>query len=170
MLASERARLLREDPWDATDLAEELYAMFTNDTTPTQLGSAATAQFNPAVGAPYQITNAPSGDIPVLSINRQGQNFTISFNPTTGVLGGEAPTGAAASRAGANVFSGQIAAYLGSNLYRVTIYPLGRSQAGEDVEVTQLEGDPLYPHANGRWAAVWKEADGNYAMNLPTWG
>jgi hypothetical protein len=175
VLERQRSRLLREDPWpDATALSQELYAMFTDD-QPLQVPG---VEANPAPGViPYTVNYPPGEDnVPMMSINRGSDSFDLSIGPsglTFEVNGQPAPIIAVVPKkttSSGNVFAGQITGYIGSNIYQVDVYPNGRSQSPVSIEVEQLEGDPAFPHDNGRWATVIEEPDGGFSMNVPVWG
>lgn len=57
--------------------------MFGDDTSPTQLGQAATVQYGTV--PPYQVTNAPNGDVPLFQINR-GNGSVTTVSVTNGGL------------------------------------------------------------------------------------
>lgn len=186
MLADERIRLLSEDPWTATSLAQVLFTMFGDDTSPVQLGQAATFDYTP-VQAPLQITNAPASatSTPLVFGKRaNGGSFSLSIQngsiiiqdtnaqgQTTTTTGGGGSGSSPVAPASPATFPGQLIAYNGNNVYSVVIYPNGLTKASETVDVKQIMGNPLSPHAvDGHiWTMVTKLADGYY-MNVPVWG
>lgn len=176
MMEAERARLLRESPWEAQGLAEELYAMFSDDIDPFQAGSGIEVKYNPnapkpavdLINAPedtplYRVTR-PNGD--VFNINLRGGDIVIQQDGgQPQIIGVPRPT-----RTSATSFPGNLIAYNGSNSYTATIYPNGMTGATEDVSVTQLGGDATTPHAvdGSVWTTVIKFGN-EYTMSLQVW-
>lgn len=180
MLASERVRLLKEDPWTAQGLAQELYAMFTDDTDPTDLGSGASLNYNGVT--PLVINGLPNNSetpIPVLSVKKgNGAVFSMSIAGNTFIFqmtdpNGNTttlPVGAAKSASVSATFPGQLTGYSGGNIYTVRIFPNGLGGGSLDVNARQIMGDPDFPHnVDGHvWTMVTKLRDGYY-INVPVW-
>lgn len=156
--------------------------MFLADSVPTQLGSAATVTANPEnPQAAYQIANVPA-EAPIQLMSGAyagGGGFDLSIQDGSLVLemtpqGGDQPStttvigGGAGKVAKTNVIMpGQVQSGTG-NSYSVTVYPNGRSKAGKDVTVTQLQITSSDTIPAGTWAWVTAEADGSYSMIVPT--
>jgi hypothetical protein len=164
MWGFERIRLLKNDPWDATDLAQELYAMdLAANTDGTNLGNGATTT------GPITTNDYVTGDT-LFQVNRQGQQpFIISLNSDGQFVVNEQPmVGGGGGSAAATSFPGQIVSGSG-NSYVVAIYALGLSQPPRNVNVTQLEIDPGDAIPAGSWATVSRAADGTFFMQVPVW-
>jgi len=178
MLAELRLRLLREMPWSSVNaLAEEIYAALKDEKTPQDIPEGIKLTAKNGV-SPIQIVDYGDAgtDIPLMQITRGNDVVNISFGDGAlkSAVGEAAPEPIAGatrqSSSGGSVFAGQVVASLGSNRYTMAVYLSGRTRAATDVTVTQLEGDPAFPHEVGRWTFVLKEADGNYCMWIPVWG
>lgn len=177
MLKNLRLRLMREMPWDSANaLAEEIYAALSDEETPQEIPEGIQLTARNGV-APIQIVDYGNtdSDIPIMTINRGDESIDITFGDGTlkSSVDGEEATpiaGSGSSSSGGNVFPGRVVASLGSNRYTMAVYLSGRTRGATNLTVTQLEGDPLFPHAVGRWAYVVKEPDNTYSMIIPVWG
>ena len=127
--------------------------------------------------APLLVTNSPDGQIPIVKAARpNGSSFTFSIGDSGVSLVFTSPAGkdtniriAGGGGGAANVFPGTIIEYVSDNVYRMRIYDKSIDNPGTIVLVRQLEGDPAYPHKDGRWALVVKSGD-KYYMQIPVWG
>lgn len=166
----ELTRLSREDEWDATSLAQELQSLLPNllrDIPAARLVAKATDKFP----SPIDITDFTTGqDAPFATFRRGSNTFSFSVNQEGNLtVNGQPTIGGGGGSGAASSFPGVIVAYLGANLYTVTIYRAGTTGPGTNVVVLQTEGDPAFPHAVGRSATVTKSGS-QYSMCLPTWG
>lgn len=180
MLSTERVRLLREDPWTAQGLAEELYAMFT-DESPLDVGDGVVAKYNSkSQQVPFQIINAPdTGPIPVMAGHRAGGgSFVMTINnggiQITDTTSSGEPTvtdvgsgGGSSSPRTNSIMPGKIVGG-SSDTYTVMIYPRGRTNAGTNVVVKQLQISVLDTIPAELWVWVVLELDGSYSMIVPT--
>ena len=172
-------RLLREMPWRTpNDLAEEMVASLSDETTPQEIPEGIILQKRADGVPPIQIHDfSGDGDFPVMRVTRGDESYDISFGPTgdleTGPEGETSPVGSggggSSAATGGNVFPGVVISHSGSNVYLMNVYFQGRTSAPTRVSVTQLEGDPNFPHEVGRWTFVLREPDGNYCMWIPVW-
>jgi hypothetical protein len=169
MWGYERIRLLKNDPWDATDLAQELFAMdLAQNTVGTDLGNGATTT------GPIVTNDYTTGDT-LFQVNRgTDPPFIFTINDNGQFLLNDQPVGGGGGGGGTaqvtSVFPGNLIGYSGSNLYTVTIYPDGLSATSQDVAVLQLGGDPTVPHLTDGsvWTMVTKNGS-TYYMTLPVW-
>ena len=178
MMPNQRNRLLREDPWEAQGLAQELYAMF-GDKDPLEIPEGIHLTVRDDGIPPIQIDDFTGDDTTIFKINRGDGEFSFSLDNSGDLVfkvgGQETPFGSGSGTGGGgsgtgNVFPGQVAAYIGANLYTMNVYTSGRTQPSVPLIVEQLEGDPLFPHAVGRWTLVCVEPDGSACMWMPVWG
>lgn len=108
-------------------------------------------------------------------INRGNSSFDLRLNADNSLsfeesVSGNEPGGGSTVTGVSSTFPGRVDAYLGANLYTVTIYPSGTLAGGTAVTVLQLNGDATYPHtADGTVYTMVTRAGTQYSMNLPTW-
>lgn len=183
MMENERARILRGMPWPGVDDAmQELYAMFGQQDIQLGRSISMTDDGNPNTPSGVNINNWTEGS-PVFTVNKggggsfsmtiSGGDIIINETPPPG-QGGPSQIlqggGGGSPSKGGNVFPGTVASYLGGNKYMMTAYPNGRTAGSVLIQVEQLEGDPDFPHNNGRWTLICQEKDGVYSMWIPVWG
>lgn len=178
---SEKIRLLRLTPGsNPDDILEELFSM-AGDTRraefPNGLDLTPDDPLQPPIVADWPEDVEPT----IMHFTRGGFSFDLKLDGRGNLTFNDAPFAGPDSPSGGgdgggtssttNVFPARVDAYLGANLYTVTIYPRGTTQAGTQVTALQLEGNPAFPQkANGtRWTYVVK-AGSQYTMNMPTWG
>lgn len=167
---NELGRLMGRGPWgdDVDSFVQELSALLPSlfRELPVAKVEAKATDSNPA---PLQLEDfTTSGDVPFVTVTRGPDTFNITINPITGQLTSSAPNQPPARKPTPSVFPGQIAAYLGANLYTVTIFTTGVTNPGTDVTVLQLQGDATVPIPNGSSVMVTKNAS-EYTMQFPVW-
>lgn len=164
MFGSQALRMLRETWRSATELAEELYAIFANDKLPLEHSGPITLDKPDGTQAPITLRGFKSGDT-VLTINRTPDapiNITLG-NPNPD---GTIPLGGLAGQSQqqqtpTNTFTGTVLSGSGAT-YSV------RLGIGQTVNVTQLQinSDDIIPA--GTRVLVVKEA-GVFKMVVPVW-
>ena len=163
-------RLLRHLWSTPTQLAQELYAMFQADIPMT-------------TDAPVTINN-PNPQLPAVTIqqpNNPNAPYINMKDPKGNPIGGLGvnPSNGKPALVGANgqpqqqqgsVFPGQVqSGGPGAGPYVVTIYPNGTGNAGQNVNVTQLQINGGSTVPSGAWVIVVQTADNSYYMQLPVW-
>ena len=167
-----RARLLREYPWDAQSLAEELYAMFDPEIPLNHEGPLQLTARNGV--APLIINNLPIGTDPIIQNPPTQQIPDEPGQPNIEEEGeGEPQTPATPSPGGggggANCFPGKVTSGGPGTSYLVDVYLDGLSQPATNVSARQLAIDGLDTVAADTWCLVAKQNDGQYVFQVPTW-
>lgn len=168
MFGTQALRLLRENWPSATELAQELYAIF-DDTNPTSSGPI-TASPAPGSTQPPLTLNQDPLTLGAISIKSGSNNATIGLNGgslTFSVNGdSQQPVGGGG---GGGVPGVVVSGGPGSGPYVVTIYPTGLSGGTQNVNVTQLSIDSGETIPAGTWTVV-TQVGSNYYMQVPVWG
>lgn len=176
---NEKMRLMRLMPGADVDAVLEEFFSMAGDKQRQEFPSGIDVTTRDPLVPPIVMDFSPDDAArPFMRFNRGGFSFDLKLNADNSLsFGGEVMTGpnkaggggGGGAAAGGGGFPGQIISYGGGNVYSVRIYPSGLSAPALTVNVTQLEGDPAFPHADGRWAIVVL-AGTSYYMNLPIWG
>ncbi len=163
MFSGEALRLLRELWPDATELAEELYAIFSSVTLPLEHSGPVTLNNPNGAGAGVTLPGYSSGD-QILSIPRaDGGTITLSLGDNGLVLDGgtlTTPASTTQQQTEDKVFLGSVVSGSGST-YKVNL-------GNKVVTVTQaqINADETIPA--GTKALVLKSGN-SYAMQVPVW-
>lgn len=160
MFGRQRDRLLREEPWTATALAQELYAMFAPDVPLEHWGQITLHQ--PDSGAPIVVRGFSSGDTLISARGPSGEDV-IDFDPTdVDDDGGEGGGGTVAS-----IYHGLIVSGSGNSYAVALTVTAGSPGAGETINAIWLGAineDALSP---GRPVIVVRAVDLNYYIIAP---
>lgn len=173
----QRIRLLREDPWDASSLAEEIYTMFSAD-IPLQVDTG--IEVGNKNGGPLIAARDYSDGDTIFSIGKKGGGtYTVTIESGDLVVGddgadgedgspGGSSSGGGGRSTGSNCFPGQVVSGSDSE-YLVNIYPDGTGADPELVSVTQLQINAGQIIPAGTWALVSQTTDGSYFMQVAVW-
>jgi hypothetical protein len=183
LFAKQSIRLLRERWNDATELAEEIYAILNND-EPLQIDGPVTINNNTS-GPGITINNGGPGNTGGIQINRQpdpGINFpdlppvppttapvvTIIYNGGNVTSGpdpnGQQPVGGGG---GGGCFPGKILSGSGDT-YSVAVYESGLAGEPKTRVVKQLQIDPAETIQENTWVMVGKVGN-SFFMMVPVW-
>ncbi len=170
MFTNQKIRLLRGIPWkNATELAEELVAMFSDNAGPVQIPEG--VQLNAANGVPIKVKGV-TDDTPIAQFQLpNGSDVNVSFTGgqlsfTDKATGDPVPSsgGGGSGDSTPTAFAGTVVSGSGSS-YQVSILVSGASQT---VSVTQRQIDASETIPAGTSALVVKDG-GNYYMQVPVW-
>jgi hypothetical protein len=172
MLARERDRLLREFWKNVNDFAQELHAMFGDDTNPVQLGRAINLIYGDV--PPIQIDNVPEEFDVIQFARRDGFKIFLRIEGGDLVLSTEPPDGQGRSTSGSEQARSQTKSYPGrvvsgnGSSYVVTIFPNGTTREGINVSATHPQIDPNEAIPAGTWGVVLKSGT-EYTLFVPVW-
>ena len=165
---SELGRMLGRGPWEdnvdgfVEELVSLLPALFKE--LPVAKVEARATDENPS---PIKIEDATTdGQVPVFTVTRGDEVFTVTLNPETGELSGQSPPDEQPPVSSS--YPGQVVSGTGAT-YSVQVYPEGLSNPSVVVSVAQLQIDAAETIPAGTWTMVTSLSDGTFVMQVPVW-
>jgi hypothetical protein len=164
MFHNQRKRLLRRDNWTATDLAQELWAMFGPDVPLDHRGPITLYRDGEQPAIIYK--NFGESD----SLFRVDNGDDLSVYSPTRLDNPTGDTSSSSSSSTTGAFPGEVVSHVSGNNYLVNTYPDGLSAPAIQQTVRQMNIRSGATIKAGTWAMVCQTGDGAFHMMVPIWG